>query len=100
MATNNNRALWDLTRGQRRRMLAALVALIGAPLLTYVGPQFVRLAVDGILDKRTDPRQLPSWIAQALVTFDATNHPKRALILAGCAVAIVTLIAGVLMYFK
>src|SRR5689334_22706296 len=85
-ATRNTRALWDLTRGQRLRFAAALACLaIGASLM-YVGPQIVRVAIDGIL---LDPRagqRVPARVARVLTSVGAPHHPLRALVLAGCAV--------------
>ena len=62
MGTNNNRALWDLTRGQRSRFLAALVALAIGTLFLYVAPQIVRLAIDGVLAPEAERRHVPIWI--------------------------------------
>src|SRR4051812_35594447 len=100
MATNNTRALWALTRGQRTKFAAALVALAISAALLYVGPQIVRMSIDGILDKQADRRALSRWMRSALAFLDAANHPTRALIVAGCAVLSATLLGGVFMYLK
>src|SRR5689334_10583243 len=94
--TSNHRALWHLTRGQRARFVFALLALAVGSLLMYIGPQIVRLAIDGILVKGPTSR----WMSRLLVFVDAANYPIRALILAGCAVLAATLIGGVFMYLK
>src|SRR5688500_16375536 len=96
---SNTRALWQLTRGQRGRFAAALLALaIGAGFM-YVGPQFVRLAIDGILEK-PGTRPIPAWAARALAQLDVANHPARGLVLFGCAILAATLIGGAFMYLK
>ena len=81
----STQALWRLTRGQRGRFLAALICLAIGAALMYVGPQIVRFAIDGILEKRGD-HPVPNWVNRILVAIDAQGHPTRALILAGCAV--------------
>src|SRR4051812_5968328 len=96
MATSNHRALWDLTRGQRARFTFAMVALAIASLLMDVGPQIVRLAIDGILVKGPTS----GWMSRLLVSFDAANHPIRALVLAAGAVLAATLVGGIFMYLK
>src|SRR5262245_20373412 len=111
MASGKTRALWDLTRGKRGMFLAALIALIIGTLLMYLSPQIVRVAIDEILDRkqqvtggfqRVSPlsvKQLPV-ITWTLASIDAKGHPYRALILAGCAVVLVTLLGGICMYFR
>src|SRR5256885_7408857 len=85
--TNNQRALWDLTRGQRARFAAALVALAIGSAFMYVGPQIVRVAIDGILATTpTAEHPVPPAVARLLVRIDAAHHTPRALFLAGCAV--------------
>ncbi|WP_428938742.1 ABC transporter ATP-binding protein [Fontivita pretiosa] len=96
--TRNTRALWQLSRGQRGRFLAALVALAAGTLLMYAAPQIVRIAIDGILDNKA--HELPGWAARLLVVIDAAAHPHRALLLAGAAIVLVTTIGGVFMYLK
>lgn len=98
--TGNYRALWNLTRGQRGRFAISLGALAIGSILLYASPQIVRFAIDGILDPRADRTRLPAWIVRALLMLDAANHPHRALIFAGCAVVIFTLIGGVFMFVK
>lgn len=101
MATNNNRALWNLTRGQRSRFLLAILALAVGSFLMYVGPQIVRVAIDGIIVSSTEQQHaLPGWASGALTSLDATNHPIRALIVAACAVVVATLVGGAFMYLK
>jgi ATP-binding cassette subfamily B protein len=96
---SSTKALWRLTRGQRGRFLAALVALaIGASLM-YVGPQIVRFAIDGILERRAD-HAIPDPVNRILTAIDAHNHPTQALILAGCAVLAATLVGGTFMYVR
>src|SRR5689334_6274938 len=95
--TKNTRALWDLTRGQRLRFLAALVALALGAGLMYVGPQIVRLAIDGVLIDvvgGTVHAPVPHSAARALTAIDAAHHPIRALIIAGCGVFAATLLGG------
>src|SRR5947209_8742331 len=100
MAKKNHRALWDLTRGQRGRFGLALLALALASLLMYVGPQIVRLAIDGILDHTKDPATLPRWIVRSAAALGAADHPRRALIICGCGVIVATLLAGIFMYLR
>src|SRR5688572_28734963 len=97
---NSTRALWRLTRGQRGRFAAALLALAIGATFMYVAPQIVWIAIDGILDKRPQRDPLPGWAVRALALVDAANHPTRALILAGCAVLAATLIGGAFMYLR
>ena len=98
-SVSSTKALWGLTRGQRGRFLAALVALaIGASLM-YVGPQIVRFAIDGILERRAD-HPIPGSVNRILTAIDAQNRPTRALILAGCAVLAATLVGGTFMYVR
>jgi ATP-binding cassette subfamily B protein len=96
---SSTKALWRLTRGQRARFLAALVALTFGASLMYVGPQVVRFAIDGILERRAD-HPIPEWVDRTLTAIDAQGHPTRALILAGCAVLAATLIGGIFMYLR
>ncbi|CAN5583665.1 ABC transporter ATP-binding protein [soil metagenome] len=98
--TNNNRALWNLTAGQRTRFAMAVAALTVGSLLMYIGPQIVRFSIDGILDSTKDRNTLPPWMTRALAFLDAGNHPHRALIVAGCAVLGASMVAGVFMYLK
>ena len=98
-STGSTKALWRLTRGQRGRFLAALVCLAVGAALMYVGPQIVRFAIDGILEKRVD-HPVPSSVNRILITLDAHAHPTRALILAGCAVLAATLVGGGFMYLR
>src|SRR3954469_6811794 len=100
MATKNHRALWDLTRGQRGRFVSAMLALAVGSLLLYVGPQIVRVAIDGILDHTNDPATLPRWIVRCAAALGAADHPQRALILCGCGVIVATLFAGIFMYLR
>src|SRR5688500_3153298 len=97
---NSTRALWRLTRGQRGRFAAALLALAIGATFMYVGPQIVRLAIDGILDQRPDREPLGRWAVRALALVDAAHHPTRALIIAGCGVLAATLVGGAFMYLK
>jgi ATP-binding cassette subfamily B protein len=90
-------SLWRLTRGQRLRFFFALVTLLAGTLLLYLAPQIVRFAIDGILDQSA---RVPRWVMSILAALDARAKPIRALILAGCAVLAVTLVAGVFMYFR
>ncbi len=99
MKTNHNRALWNLTLGQRSRLLMALLALSIGTLFMYAAPQIVRIAIDGVIDKNSTSTQA-GFVARILRSIDVTNHPTRALLLAACAVVLVTLIAGVFMYLK
>src|SRR4051812_10164341 len=98
--TNNHRALWLLTRGQRARFALAAVTLALGSALLYIGPQIVRLAIDGILDRTHNRATLPSWIVRAAAALDASIHPYRALILCGSGVLFATLLAGICMYLK
>jgi len=96
--TRNTRALWQLSRGQRGRFLAALVALAAGTLLMYVAPQIVRIAIDGVLDNQA--HELPAWAARVLIAIDAAGHPHRALLLAGAAIILITATGGAFMYLK
>jgi ATP-binding cassette subfamily B protein len=93
MKTKKAGALWRLTRGQRRRYAAALVALIIGTFLMYLAPQVVRVAIDGILGERT---QAAGWLARTLALLTV----PVALISACAAVVGVTLLAGLFMYLK
>lgn len=95
--TSKTQALWELTRGERARFLAAIVALTIGTSLFYLSPQIVRIAIDGVLDGTT---QQPAWISRILQSIDATQHPRRALILAAAAVVSITLVGGFFMYLK
>jgi ATP-binding cassette subfamily B protein len=97
MKTKKGLALWRLTRGQRGRFLLALVTLGIGTLLMYLAPQIIRIAIDGML---RPPSERSASAGRALSFVDAANHPIRALILAGGAIVLVTLVAGVFMYLK
>ncbi|MBC8105472.1 MAG: ABC transporter ATP-binding protein [Anaerolineae bacterium] len=100
MKTNNNRALWNLTRGQRGRFTLAAATLVIGSAGMFVGPQIIRFAIDGILDKTKTLGSLPHWITGVLAFLDAANHPRRALIFAGLAVFAASVLAGIFMYLK
>lgn len=95
--TNNTKALWQLTAGQRSRFIAAGVSLLAATTLQYAGPQIVRVAIDGILDKTATPAR---WISDLLNRIDAANHPHRALLLAALLTVATWLLAGVFNFLR
>src|SRR5687768_15020733 len=98
--THNTRALWNLTRGQRRRFAMAGVALVIGTVFMFVGPQIVRFAIDAFLDRSKPAGQLPDWMARGQAMLDATARPYRALFLAALGVFIASLISGAFMYLK
>ena len=91
--THNTRALWNLTRGQRRRFALAGVALVIGTVFMFVGPQIVRFAIDAFLDRSKPAGQLPDWMARGQAMLDATARPYRALFLAALGVFIASLIS-------
>lgn len=95
--TGNARGLWQMTAGQRARFVSAAGALLLATALNYVGPQVIRVAIDGILDRTATPA---AWISRLLQRIDAVSHPHRALLLAAAITIIAALLAGLFNTFR
>ena len=95
--SNNARALWKLTAGQRGRFALSAITLGIGTLLMYGPPQIVRFAIDGVLDKTKSP---PASVVRVLESIGATNHPTRALLMAAGVVIVVTLVGGAFMIWK
>lgn len=91
------RALWMLTKGQRRMFGLSLVCLFIGTLFLYAGPQVIRWVIDGVLDPNAgvSPR-----VARMLQSIDAAGHPYRAMLLGGVVMFLLTAAGGVFMYFR
>src|SRR5258708_25067284 len=95
---NKTRALWQLTRGQRLRYVAAAVSLtIGIGFL-YLSPLIVRATIDGLIG-----RQPVGGSEQRFVQFllgVGGNNLTRALLLAGLCLIGVTALSALFTYLN
>ncbi|HXE52533.1 MAG TPA: ABC transporter ATP-binding protein, partial [Tepidisphaeraceae bacterium] len=94
---SKTQTLWRWTRGQRvRYLLSALTMGIGIVVL-FLSPQIVRMAIDGIIDRKPVGNLQPLLTA---VQRAAGHQTGRALWISGLIVIAVTAFSGVFTYLK
>ena len=82
--------LWRLTRGRRRAITGALVALMVATLVSLALPASTKIAFDYILTDSPGPTGLPEWLGLG------TDRPSLLWMLAGAmaVAAVITVVFG------
>ena len=91
------KTLWQLTRGQRLRYVAAVAAMALGIGLLYLSPQIVRASIDGIIERKPTGRLGGLFV---IINRLAGQHPHRALLIAGMLVVAVTALSGLFTYLR
>lgn len=90
------RTCWGLMEGQKRRYLAAMVALLASTLLLYLAPMISQVIIDGILLPESDRvTALTIWTVDLL---GGREYLSQNLWLPASLVVLVTIAAGVFTY--
>ena len=98
MARGKQKAIWELTRGQRLRYGAAIGALCVATVFSYLVPQVIRLMIDGIITG--EELRAPAPVLAAIESVGGRTTLGRNLWVAGLLVVVITAVAGVFTYLK
>ena len=92
------RLIWELTRGQRRRYGAALLALVLGSCFMYLVPLVPQVVIDGVL--AGDPARASAFVRRALALAGGRDFLRAHLWIAGLAMVGLTAIAGGFTYLR
>src|SRR4051812_27952308 len=95
---NKTRALWELTRGQRLRYVAAAISLtIGIGFL-YLSPLIVRATIDGLISRKPASPGQQRFVK--VIDSISGHRMGRGLLIAALLVVAVTALSAVFTYIK